>query len=278
MASTVPRPLTLAAIRIAREAAQTIRRATRPRRVRLKTSTADLLTATDLEVEAMIRRRLATLRPDHTVVGEEGGDPGELDLTRPTWFVDPVDGTMNYFRDLAHHACSLALWKDNEMRLGIVADVALRRIYWAEAGRGAYQGRRRLRVAPTSSVTRGVLATGFPADRATASDDNHAEFSAVLRPSRGIRQLGCASLDLASVAAGRLDAYWEQRCGPWDWAAGSLLVREAGGRITTYDGTGWWPGDRDLIASNGPLHEELLRTFATARAERGLPPRPGMSL
>lgn len=271
----IPRPLTLSTIRLAREAAQHIRRATRPRRVlRVKSSTADILTATDLAVEAMIRERLAIRHPDHVIVGEEAGDPGVLDLDRPTWFVDPVDGTTNYFHGMPHYACALAFWDRGDLQLGVVADVARRRVYWAEAGRGAYEGRRRLRVSGTRSIARSVLATGFPPSRATDPDNNLAEFAAVVNDTRDVRRLGCAGIDMSWVAAGRLQAYWEQRCGPWDWAAGALLVREAGGRVTTYDGGDWLPGDGDLIASNGLIHEELLRVFAKARSEKGLPPHP----
>jgi myo-inositol-1(or 4)-monophosphatase len=274
----IPRPLTLSTIRLAREAAQQIRRATRPRRVlRVKSSTADILTATDLAVEALITERLAAHHPDHVVVGEEAGDPGVLDLDRPTWFVDPVDGTTNYFHGMPHYACALAFWDHGALQLGVVADVARRRIYWAETGRGAYEGRRRLHVSQTRTIARSVLATGFPPSRATDPDNNLAEFSAVVNDTRDVRRLGCAGIDMSWVGAGRLEAYWEQRCGPWDWAPGAIIVREAGGRVTTFDGADWRPGDREVVASNGLIHDQLLNAFAKARAEAGLPPRPWTS-
>jgi myo-inositol-1(or 4)-monophosphatase len=270
----LPGPGTLAAIRIAREAALLVRRATRPRRVRLKSSTADVLTATDVRVEALVRRRLGVLHPDHAVVGEEAGLPERLDLDRPTWFVDPVDGTTNYFRGLPHYAVAIALWDRGALQLGVVVDVRRRRTYWAEAGRGAYEGRHRLTVSTVRSVERSVLATGFPPSRASDRDNNLPEFLAVVNGCRDVRRLGCAGIDLAWVAAGRLDAYWEQRCGPWDWAPGALFVREAGGRVTRYDGADWLPGDGELLATNGAVHDDLLRAFTAARSGAGLPPRP----
>jgi myo-inositol-1(or 4)-monophosphatase len=269
-----PLPRTLAALHVARDAAQTIRRAGRPRRVRLKSSSADLVTATDVRVEKMVRTWLRNHYPHDAVVGEEGGGLSELDLARPTWFVDPLDGTTNFAHGLAHHACAIAFWDGQGIALGVVADVTRRRTYWAEAGRGAYEGRKRLHVSDTSALARSVVATGFPPSRATDPDNNLAEFLSIVNGTRDVRRLGCAGIDLSWVAAGRLDAYWEQRCGPWDWAPGAILVREAGGVATTFDGADWKPGDSELVASNGAVHERLLRSFAEARAAAGLPPRP----
>jgi myo-inositol-1(or 4)-monophosphatase len=270
----LPRPATLGAIRVAREAATFIRRSAQPRRLRFKTSSADLVTATDLKVERLVRTWLKATHPDHAIVGEEGGGLAEMDLTRPTWFIDPVDGTTNFVRGIPHCACSLAFWDGQQLALGVVADVARRRVYWAEAGRGAYEGRRRLRASPVRRLDRAVLATGFPPTRSYDRDDNLAEFSSVFRRSRDVRRTGSAAIDLAWVAAGRLDCYWEQRCGPWDWAAGVLLVREAGGKATTYAGLEWHPGDADLVASNGPVHPALIESFLEARAGAGFPVRP----
>ena len=270
----LPRPATLGAIRVAREAATLIRRSAAPRRLRFKTSAADLVTATDLRVERLVRSWLKATHPEHAVVGEEGGGLAEMDLSRPTWFVDPVDGTTNFVRGIPHCACSLAFWDGQRLAAGVVADVARRRIYWAEAGRGAYEGRRRLRASPVRRLDRAVLATGFPPTRSFDTDDNLAEFSSVFRQSRDVRRTGSAAIDLAWVAAGRLDCYWEQRCGPWDWAAGVLLVREAGGKATTYTGLEWHPGDADLVASNGSVHPALIESFCEARAAAGFPVRP----
>lgn len=275
--SVLPRAQTLAALEIAREAAQLLRRSARPRKVRFKSSRADLVTATDARVEKLVRTRLAALFPDHHVVGEEHGGLDRMDLGRATWFVDPVDGTTNFVHGIPQVASLLALWTGGRLEMGVTADIHRRRMYWAEHGRGAFSGRRRMRVSAATKLVDSVAASGFPPSRAVDPDDNTAEFGAVVRRLRDIRRHGCAGIDLAWVASGRLDAYWEQRCGPWDWASGALLVREAGGRVTTYDGTDWVPGDGDLVASNGRVHEELLTALAAARAQAGLPVRPSIA-
>ncbi|NUR58819.1 MAG: inositol monophosphatase [Catenulispora sp.] len=275
----LPRPATLGAIRVAREAATLIRRSAQPRRLRFRSSCADLagqLGDTDLRVEKLVRSWLKATHADHAVVAE-GGGLAEMDLSRPTWFIDPVNGTTNFVRGIPHCACSLAFWDGQRLALGVVADVARRRLYWAEAGRGAYEGRRRLRASPVPRLDRAVLATGFPPTRAFDPDDNLAEFSSVFRRSRVVRRTGSAAIDLAWLAAGRLDGYWEQRCGPWDWAAGVLIVREAGGKATTYAGLEWHPGDADLVASNGPVHTALIEAFLDARTGAGFGVRPPQS-
>ncbi|MFL6117149.1 MAG: inositol monophosphatase family protein [Catenulispora sp.] len=275
----LPRPMTLGAIRVAREAAALIRRSAQPRRLRLKPS-ADPVTATDLKVEHLVRSWLRAAHPDHAVVGESSGGLARMDLTRPTWFIDPVDSLTNLIRVIPHCACSLAFWDGQRLELGVVADVARRRVYWAEAGRGAYEGHRRLRASPVQHPDGALLATGFPPTRAFDPDDNLAEFSSAVRRSRDVRRSGSAAIDLAWVAAGRLDCYWEQRRGPWDWAAGVLFVREAGGKATTYAGLEWHPGDADLVASNGAVHTALIESFVDARADAGFavrPPQPPLS-
>lgn len=272
--AVLPRSQTLAALEIGREAAQVIRRSVRPRRVLFKASRADLVTSTDRRVERLVRSRLAAFFPGHEVVGEEGGGLDRMDLERPTWFVDPVDGTTNFVSGIPQVATLLALWAEGRLQVAVCADVHRRRLYWAEAGRGAFVGRRRLQVSGTTALRDVVAATGFPPTRVFDPDDNVREFTAVVRDLRDVRRHGCAGIDLAWTASGRMDAYWEQRCGPWDWAPGALLVREAGGRVTTYGGADWRPGDIDLVASNSAVHDQLLETFAKARAEAGLPLRP----
>lgn len=278
---SLPRPATLGAIRVAREAALLIRRSAPSRRPRLRSSPPEPAAGFDPrveKVEKLVRSWLKASHADHAVVGERGGGLAAMDLSRPTWFIDPVHGTTNFARGIPHYACSLAFWDGQRLALAVVADVARRRVYWAEAGRGAYEGRRRLRASQVPRLDRAVLATGFPATRAFDRDDNLAEFSSVLRRSRDVRRTGGAAIDLAWVAAGRLDCYWEQRCGPWDWAAGVLIVREAGGKATTYAGLEWHPGDADLVASNGPVHTALIESFVDARADAGFGVRPPQSL
>ena len=258
---------TQVALRLAREAALLIRTTARPRKVlRLKSSAYDLLTATDLKVEKLVRRGLASAFPTHTVIGEEGNGFDTFDIQTPTWFVDPVDGTTNYFLGLPLVACNIAFCDAGEVETGVTADVMRLRTYWAQRGSGAWLGRTRLSVSSAARLDGAVLSTGFPYTRATSPDNNLAEATRLIPKVRDVRRLGCAGLDLAWVASGLLDGYWEQQDGPWDWAAGALLVREAGGRVTTYSGQDWLPGDLTLVASNGLLHDQLLQEIHEARS------------
>lgn len=255
-----------AAARIVREAAAAIRTSTRPLRVRLKASVADIQTSTDRRVERLIRRRLAEQFPGEAVVGEEGDGMAPFERDRPTWFVDPVDGTTNYYRGIPLVACNLAFWDGERLDTAVVADVAHRRLYRASAGRGAWCGRRRLSVGGERLLERSVVSTGFPSDRMRNADNNLAEFADLVLRVRDVRRIGVAGLDLGYVAAGQLDAYWERGDGPWDWAAGALLVREAGGVATTWKGRPWRPGDETMVASNGMVHDALLARLAAVRA------------
>ncbi|MDF1605468.1 inositol monophosphatase family protein [Nocardioides sp. YIM 152315] len=255
-------------LELAREAARRIRRTARPTRARTKSSTADLLTATDLRVEAFLRRRIAAVYPMHAIVAEESADlSAGVDLRRPTWFLDPVDGTTNYFRGVPHFACNIGFWDGERMLVGATADVVRRRIHWAQAGRGSFVGRTRVHVASTSRLSESVLSTGFPYDRAVnPARNNLAAFGRITPLVRDVRRLGCAGLDMAWVACGLFDGYWEHDDGPWDWAVGALLVREAGGSVTTYDGDEWRPGDTTMVASNGRLHGPILEQVDPTRS------------
>lgn len=259
------------ALRLAREAALVIRTTARPRRIlRAKSSAFDLLTATDLKVERLVRRGITAAYPGHTVIGEESSGSDAFDTRYPTWFVDPVDGTTNYFLGLPLVACNIAFCQDGLIQTGVTADVMRLRTYWAQRGAGAWLGRTRLGVSATRGLERSVLSTGFPYSRAVNPDNNLAEAARLVPQIRDVRRLGCAGLDMAWVAAGLLDGYWEQQDGPWDWAAGALLVREAGGRVTTYEGRDWHPGDETLVASNGIIHDQLLDEIHAARCSSAL--------
>jgi myo-inositol-1(or 4)-monophosphatase len=271
---TTPRDPLPTAVAIVREAARLIRTTVRPRWVRLKSAVTDIQTSTDIAVERLIRARLAAAFPHDAVVGEEGDGFTPFDLGRPTWFVDPVDGTTNYHRGLPLVACNLAFWDGERLACAVVADVMNRRIHSAAAGRGAWRGRQRLAVATTPTLATSVVSTGFPADRVANGNNNVREFNRMVLRVRDVRRIGAAGLDLSYVAAGVLDAYWERGDGPWDWAAGALLVREAGGRVTTWDGREWVPGLDNLVASNEAVHDEVLDQIA-AVAARPVTTTPG---
>lgn len=265
------------AMTLVRDAGQLIRSKVRPEEAELKSSHADLRTSTDIAVEQFIAERIHDSYPDHQIVGEEGSGSTTVDLGRPVWFVDPVDGTTNYFRGLPLFACNIAFWTGDAIKMGMTLDVANDVVYWAEAAKGSWANSRRLRVSVASTLSESVLATGFPYKRADNPDNNLPEFTSLMPQTRAVRRIGCAGLDLAWVASGRFDGYWEKDNGPWDSATGVLLVREAGGVVTTYDGRPWTPLEKTILATNGHLHEVLLDAVKNARLAARLPTIPGIA-
>ncbi|MCM2275955.1 MAG: inositol monophosphatase [Candidatus Didemnitutus sp.] len=233
-----------------------------------KTTRSDVVTAADTETEAYIVRELQARFPGHHIVGEEGGGQGAPAAEAAYhWFVDPIDGTVNFAAKLPHFCTSIALaTADRQPLLGVVHDPTRGEIFTAVRGGGAHLNGVALRVTDTASLNDAVVSTGFPYDKHTNPDNNLREWTAFLKHIRGERRLGAAALDLAYVAAGRLDGYWEKDLKPYDALAGLLLVREAGGTVTDYAGD---PTPQRLdrgryIASNGHLHAAMLDVLATA--------------
>ncbi|WP_375400769.1 inositol monophosphatase family protein [uncultured Amnibacterium sp.] len=214
-----------------------------------KSSPIDIVTEADRAVEAMIRARLADARPDDGFLGEESG--AEHGSSGLTWVVDPIDGTVNYLYDLPNWSVSVAVVEGEpdpatwRALAGAVAAPAFGDLYTASAGGGAFLGDRRLEVRPAVPLESALVATGFHYTQAVRSTQAQVAGELLSRV-RDLRRTGGAAIDLASVAAGRIDAYFEQGLHPWDQAAGALLVREAGGVVTGLDGAG--PGVRMLIA------------------------------
>jgi len=232
-----------------------------------KTSRIDIVTAADTEAEAHIVDELRRLFPDHHIVGEEGGRQGaEADGAAYHWYVDPIDGTVNFASKLPHFCTSIALTTAaREPLLGVIYDPTRREMFTASRGGGACLNGRPLRVTQTAELAEAVITSGFPYDKHTNPDNNLREWGAFLTRIRGERRLGSAALDLCYVAAGRLDGYWEKDLKPYDVMAGMLLVREAGGAVTDYNG-GEWPQREErgrYVASNGRLHPEMLAVLST---------------
>ena len=233
-----------------------------------KTSRIDIVTAADTEIEAWLVAEIARRFPDHHIVGEEGGGQG-APAARAThhWFVDPIDGTVNFASKLPHFCTSIALADANrEPLLGVVYDPTRRELFAAVRGGGATLNGERIRVTTTAELADAVLTSGFPYDKHTNPDNNLREWGAFLTRTRGERRLGSAALDLCYVAAGRLDGYWEKDLKPYDAMAGLLIVREAGGVVTDYAG-GPRPQAEDrgrYVASNGPLHPAMLAVLTRA--------------
>ena len=222
----------------------------------------DLLTEYDLGSERLIRERLTDAFPDHRIVGEEGAETGEGDLV---WYVDPIDGTTNFAHGHFFFAMSIALYRGAEGLAGVVHAPALGVTWKAAKGSGAFRNEAPCRVSSREALDEALTATGFPYDRGSNDDDNLSELGAFLVQARGIRRCGAASIDLCLVADGTYDVYWEQALNAWDMCAGALIVLEAGGRLSSYDGAPADPRTGRLVATNGLLHEVAVRTIGEAR-------------
>jgi len=222
----------------------------------------DLVTEYDLASEQLIREQLSTEFPAHRIIGEENAESGEGDLV---WYVDPIDGTTNFAHGHFFFGVSIALYRGSQGLAGVVHAPALGVTWKAAKGMGAFRNETRCSVSTRDALEEAVCATGFPYDRWSSPDNNHAELALFLRRARGIRRCGAASIDLCLVADGTYDIYWEQGLNAWDMCAGALLVQEAGGQLSTYEGDTVDPRTGKLVASNGVLHEVAVRTIREAR-------------
>ena len=225
--------------------------------VRSKGVERDLVTAADLAAERCVVERLRRAFPDHAIEAEEETrDParGGADLR---WFLDPLDGTINFVHELPAFCVSLALYRGREPLVAVVHAPRLAETFCAVRGGGATLAGRPLRVRPSERLAEAILATGFPYRRGSLAHDNLANFGRFFYDVRGLRRFGSAALDLAYVAAGRFDGYWELHLGSHDVAAGALLVREAGGLVTDADGGETWLDGRSIVAAGPGLHEQI---------------------
>jgi len=253
------------AMRLAREAGA-IQRASYEavQRIESKSQPNDLVTEVDRACEAHLIAALAKERPRDSVLAEEGGGSERAGATH-RWVIDPLDGTTNYAHGYPRFAVSIALERDGEQALGVVYDPLLDELYSAVAGGGAQRNGRHIHVSHESDLRRALLATGFAYDKAVSDDDNTREFRAFLKNAREVRRDGSAALDLCYVAGGRFDGYWEFKLSPWDVAAGTLIVTEAGGRVTdTQGGSAYRSGSR-VLATNGAIHDAMLDLLVRTR-------------
>lgn len=243
-----------------------------PLTIEQKSSEFDLVTEADREAEALILDGIRARYPDHAVLAEESG--ASEATSRWQWLVDPLDGTTNFASGFPHFCVSIALRDHDQSVVGVIFDPLRDELFSAEQGGGAWldsarTGRRRLRVRETERLEAALLATGFAYARATTAQNNIAEFERLIRRIRGIRRAGSAALDMAYVAAGRLDGYWEYHMQPWDTAAGGLLVTEAGGALRTLSGASWDPFQPTVVAASPALMPSLLA--ALRGQDDGLP-------
>lgn len=228
--------------------------------VRSKSTPNDLVTEADEASEKLLVARIRRRFPHHGILTEEGTSQSSLD-SEWLWLIDPLDGTVNYAHGLPSFSVSIALVHEGEVVSGVVYSPCQGLLFAAERGRGAWLDGNRLRVSSAPTLSQAMLSTGFPYRMVGNSENNLAAFAQVALRAQAVRRLGVASLDLAWVASGVLDGYWEANLQPWDWAAGALLVAEAGGAVTDYEGRPWKAGMTHLVATNGLYHEELLKVL-----------------
>jgi len=232
---------------------------------------ADLVTAADRASEVLIRERIGQQWPGHDVLGEEQGlnDQG----SEYRWYVDPLDGTTNFAHGYPVFCVSLGLEHRGRVIAAVVYDPTRDELFSAELGKGARLNGEAIQVSKTAALKESLLATGFPSHK-RHKNPNIYFYHQITLHSHGVRRAGSAALDLCNVAGGRFDGFWEFNLNPWDTAAGVLIVEEAGGRVTRFDGSPFELDSRETLASNGLIHDALLREFADIFAGRGLEALP----
>jgi myo-inositol-1(or 4)-monophosphatase len=240
----------------------------------------DLVTEADRASEALVVERLKAAFPRHGIYGEEG-TRDRLDAEY-RWYVDPLDGTTNFAHGfpafcvvlgLEHRPLGLSEQADGEIVAGVTYDPLRDEMFVAEKGRGAWLNGRQIKVSKTARIAESLTATGFPSHKRHNSPNIHFYQQMTLR-SHGVRRAGSAALDLAYVACGRLDGFWEFNLNPWDTSSGVLLVQEAGGTITHFDGSPFTLDSREVLATNGHIASEMQHLFSEMFAGRSLDPIP----
>ena len=249
------------AVEAAREAgAILLSEADRPVKITYK-GEVDLVTEADRKSEAAIVARLRSHFPQHAIIGEEGGEGGAAAGARYRWFVDPLDGTTNFAHGYPCFAVSIGLLEDGQPLVGVVLDPSRGELFSAMRGEGAYLNSKRIHVSKVKELSKSLVATGFPSHKRTSNPNMNYYWQFTLH-SHGVRRDGSAALDLCSVACGRFDGFWEFGLKSWDTAAGTLLIREAGGMVTHFNGQPFNPGDHEILASNGHIHTEMQKLAA----------------
>jgi myo-inositol-1(or 4)-monophosphatase len=229
-----------------------------------KKGPADFVSAADRRAEEVLKEALSKARPEYGFSLEEQGEIAGAD-GRHRWLVDPLDGTTNFLHGMPHFAISIGLERDGELVAGVVYDPLRDEMFWAEKGQGTYLNERRLRVSARGHMAEALVATGIPFPGRGGDDRFRAELAAMMGATAGIRRCGAAALDLAYVAAGRYEGFWERGLSPWDLAAGIVLVREAGGLVTDLDGKDKMLAAGSVLAANDRLHAEFATLLRAAK-------------
>ena len=224
---------------------------------------ANFVSAADRRAEETLYAELTRGRPGYGFLGEEGGVREGADKTH-TWIVDPLDGTTNFLHGIPQFCISIGLEREGTIVAGVIYNPANEELFVAERGKGAFLNDQRIRVAARKRLAEAVIACGLPHLGRPNIARGHRETAAVQEKVAGLRRFGAAALDLAWVAAGRLDGYWERDIKPWDMAAGVLMVREAGGFVSDVDGADEMMAKGDIVVGNEAMHKELLRLLKDA--------------
>ncbi len=231
---------------------------------------ADFVSQADISAERTLHAELSKARPDWGFIMEEGGEIKPTDSQAPSWIIDPIDGTTNFLHGIPHFAISIAVMDKGKITAGTIYDPCRNEFYFAETGIGAFLNDRRIRVSGRRQMADCLFATGIPfLGRGDEQSDSLflAEMRQVMQASSGIRRFGSAALDLAFVAAGRYDGFWERGLHIWDIAAGILLVREAGGLVSDFASRDKALESGDIVAANGAVHVSLLKKLREAKTQ-----------
>jgi len=221
----------------------------------------NLITQKDRESQKIIHRIIKKKFPRHSILGEE-----DLEIQKSKehlWLIDPIDGTTNFAHQLPIFSISIAHLEEGKIKVGVVYNPLLDELFWAVSGRGAILNKKRIKVSEEIDINKSLLATGFPYDLRDSPENNLNYFNTFIYRAQGIRRCGSAAIDLAYTAAGRFDGFWELKLYPWDTAAGALLVKEAGGEITDFSGQAFDPFQKECVASNHKIHQQMLDIIST---------------
>ncbi len=219
----------------------------------------NLVTEADKQSEAEVIRIIREQFPDHQILGEESG--AHKTASKQRWLIDPLDGTTNYAHTYPFFCVSIGFEDDGKMMFGLVYNPVSNEVFHAERNKGAYLGQSKIRCSKTPTLGESLLATGFPPDTAKAKYANMTQFHKLTNLCHGVRRDGSAALDLCFVACGRSDGFWEYKLSPWDLAAGTLIVEEAGGKVTDPTGTKFDIDSGHVLASNSHIHDEIMQAL-----------------
>lgn len=254
------------ALEAALEAGKMLRTGLGGRRKISYKGTVDLVTDIDNRAQEVIYSRLFAAFPGHGFLAEEGLSRGEK--SEFVWIFDPLDGTTNYAHRLPIFSVSISLEYQRKIILGVVYDPMREEMFRAASGRGAYLNGKRIRVSSVDDLNKSLLATGFPYDIRRSRVNNISHFNHFILRAQAVRRCGSAAMDLCNVACGRFDGFWELKLKPWDMAAGALIVQEAGGRISDFDGGEFSIYKKEALATNGLIHETMIRVLQMGKARK----------